>query len=156
MKFNRYSNIFIHENAFENVVCEMASILSRPQSVKALASYSRLRKFEVLYKYISVISITSFGRVYMMAFRKVCYLILLHGMMNIMSVSCSSECSVCPEIVLQNLNVSWLHKLSDKNKYIRVDVNEHPIMPNNSFVRARKAQVSNHWDRVTHKCFSKQ
>ena len=31
--FNRYSNIFIQENAFENVVCEMASILSRPQCV---------------------------------------------------------------------------------------------------------------------------
>ena len=33
--FNRYSNIFIQESAFENVVCEMASILSRPQCVKA-------------------------------------------------------------------------------------------------------------------------
>ena len=31
--FNRNSNIFIQENAFENVVCEMASILSRPQCV---------------------------------------------------------------------------------------------------------------------------
>ena len=30
-KFNRNSNIFIHENAFESVVCEMAAILSRPQ-----------------------------------------------------------------------------------------------------------------------------
>ena len=29
--FNRYSNIFSQENAFENVVCEMASILSRLQ-----------------------------------------------------------------------------------------------------------------------------
>ena len=28
------SNIFIQENALENVVCEMASILSRPQCVK--------------------------------------------------------------------------------------------------------------------------
>ena len=34
--FNRNSNIFIHENAFENVVCEMASILSRLQCVKKL------------------------------------------------------------------------------------------------------------------------
>ena len=34
--FNRYSSIFIQEKAFENVVCEMASILSRPQCVKAL------------------------------------------------------------------------------------------------------------------------
>ena len=33
--FNQYSNIFIQENAFENVVCEMASILSRLQCVKA-------------------------------------------------------------------------------------------------------------------------
>ena len=32
--FNRYSNIFIQENAFENGVCEMASILSRPRCVK--------------------------------------------------------------------------------------------------------------------------
>ena len=31
--FNRNSNIFIQENAFQNVVCEMASILSRPQCV---------------------------------------------------------------------------------------------------------------------------
>ena len=31
--FNRYSNIFIQENAFENGVCERASILSRPQCV---------------------------------------------------------------------------------------------------------------------------
>ena len=31
--FNRYSNIFIQENAFGNVVCEMASILSRHQCV---------------------------------------------------------------------------------------------------------------------------
>ena len=32
--FNRTSNIFIEENTFENVVCEMSSILSRPQCVK--------------------------------------------------------------------------------------------------------------------------
>ena len=31
--FNRNSNIFIQENAFESVVCEMAAILSRPQWV---------------------------------------------------------------------------------------------------------------------------
>ena len=30
---NRNSNILIKENAIENVVCEMASILSRPQCV---------------------------------------------------------------------------------------------------------------------------
>ena len=32
--FNRNSIIFIKKNLFENVACEMASILSRPQSVK--------------------------------------------------------------------------------------------------------------------------
>ena len=32
--FNQNSNIFIHKNAFESVVCDMASILSRPQCVK--------------------------------------------------------------------------------------------------------------------------
>ena len=37
--FNRNSNIFIQENAFQNVVWEMASILSRPQCVKPLAVY---------------------------------------------------------------------------------------------------------------------
>ena len=31
--FNRNSNIFIQENVFECVVCEMAAILSRPQCV---------------------------------------------------------------------------------------------------------------------------
>ena len=33
-KFNRNSNIFVQENAFESVVCEMAAISSRPQCVK--------------------------------------------------------------------------------------------------------------------------
>ena len=32
--FSRSSNIFIHEHAFESVVCEKAAILSRPQWVK--------------------------------------------------------------------------------------------------------------------------
>ena len=34
--FNRYWYIFIQESSFENVICEMASILSRPQCVKLL------------------------------------------------------------------------------------------------------------------------
>ena len=34
--FSQNSNIFIQENAFESVVCEMAAILSRPQCVKVL------------------------------------------------------------------------------------------------------------------------
>ena len=33
-KFNWNSNIFIQKNALKNIVCEMASILSRPQCVK--------------------------------------------------------------------------------------------------------------------------
>ena len=33
--FNRNSNICIEENTFENVVCEMSAIFSRPQCVKA-------------------------------------------------------------------------------------------------------------------------
>ena len=32
--FNRNSHIFIQENTLQNVVCEMASILSRPQCVE--------------------------------------------------------------------------------------------------------------------------
>ena len=36
--FNWNSNIFIQENALENVVCEMLSILSWPQCVKSLLS----------------------------------------------------------------------------------------------------------------------
>ena len=35
-KFNRNSNIFIHENAIESVVCEMAAILSWPQWVNVI------------------------------------------------------------------------------------------------------------------------
>ena len=31
----KISNIFIHEDVFENVVCEMGAILSRPENVKA-------------------------------------------------------------------------------------------------------------------------
>ena len=39
--FNRNSNIFIQENALENVVCEMASILSLPQCVNNRHSISK-------------------------------------------------------------------------------------------------------------------
>ena len=38
---NWNSNIFIHENALENVVCEMASILSGPQCVKNTCNCQR-------------------------------------------------------------------------------------------------------------------
>ena len=37
--FNRNSSIFIQENAFENVVCKIASISSRPQCVKQTMFY---------------------------------------------------------------------------------------------------------------------
>ena len=38
--FNRNSNIFIQEIAFESVVCEKAAILSRPQWVKLISKWS--------------------------------------------------------------------------------------------------------------------
>ena len=47
--FNRYSNIFIQENAFENVVCEMASILPQPQCVKLSAVKFKLVELYVEY-----------------------------------------------------------------------------------------------------------
>ena len=50
--FNRNSNIFIQENALENVVCEMASILFRPQCVNS--SITSLHS-------IHIIAIKSFG-----------------------------------------------------------------------------------------------
>ena len=37
--FNRNSNIFIQEYALDNVVCEMASILSRPQCVDICSAF---------------------------------------------------------------------------------------------------------------------
>ena len=33
LNFDKNSNIFVQENAFESVVCEVAAILSRPQCV---------------------------------------------------------------------------------------------------------------------------
>ena len=39
-KGNRKSQIFIKENAFENIVCEMAAILSRSQCVNYKGRYS--------------------------------------------------------------------------------------------------------------------
>ena len=39
-KFNRNSNIFVLQNALENVVNEMASILFRPQCVNVPAPFS--------------------------------------------------------------------------------------------------------------------
>ena len=47
--FNRSSSIFIQENTFENVVCEMASILSRPQCVKTTPKPAFLYSARVLF-----------------------------------------------------------------------------------------------------------
>ena len=43
--FNLNSNIFIQENAFENVVRKFAAILSRPQCVKPDMFHSDMRKY---------------------------------------------------------------------------------------------------------------
>ena len=52
--FNRNWNIFIQEKALENVVCEMASILSRPQCVTMFlpiaAEFLRLPNDESFFK----------------------------------------------------------------------------------------------------------
>ena len=54
--FNRNSNIFIQENALEDVVCEMASILSRPQCVKRFGSGWVLQQwFTVKSNYTSIL-----------------------------------------------------------------------------------------------------
>ena len=45
--FNRNSNIFIQGNAFENGVCEMASILSWPQCVNTLMPEQNVGLFSV-------------------------------------------------------------------------------------------------------------
>ena len=46
--FNWHSNIFIQENAFQNVICEKPSILSRPQCVKNCDLNSNLMGILVL------------------------------------------------------------------------------------------------------------
>ena len=43
LNFNRNSNIFIQENAFESVVCEMAAMLSRPQYVNLTSLVNTLQ-----------------------------------------------------------------------------------------------------------------
>ena len=42
---NRNSNIFIQENAHENVVCEMASILSQPRVL--ISHYTHINLYDV-------------------------------------------------------------------------------------------------------------
>ena len=46
MKFKQNSYISIQENAFENIVCEMAAILSRPQCVKSAAEEGTQPNFD--------------------------------------------------------------------------------------------------------------
>ena len=53
--FNRNSNIFIHENAFESIVCEMAAILSRPQCVKFASCLDGKMDDSVQFWYISTL-----------------------------------------------------------------------------------------------------
>ena len=52
--FNRiYSNIFIEEDTFENVVCEMLFILSRPQCVNLISAgkiVTQTRAGKIIYK----------------------------------------------------------------------------------------------------------
>ena len=58
--FNRNSNIFIHENEFESVICEMAAILSRPQCVKlAVVEYTLTHWGWVAHTYIGKLTINS-------------------------------------------------------------------------------------------------
>ena len=47
----RNSYIFIHKNAFENVVCEMAAICSRPQCVKECFISCKFINMEKIYIY---------------------------------------------------------------------------------------------------------
>ena len=56
---NRNSYIFIQENALENVVCEMASILSRPQCVKVFSIIYSIKLSVESHKYISFRSFKS-------------------------------------------------------------------------------------------------
>ena len=49
--FNQNPNIFIQENAFENVVCEMASNLSRPRCVKIWARHDDVIKWKHFPRY---------------------------------------------------------------------------------------------------------
>ena len=39
VKYNQHSYIFIHENVFEYVVCEMSAILSQPQYVNFILDW---------------------------------------------------------------------------------------------------------------------
>ena len=66
VKFYRYSNIFIQENAFKNVVCEMAPISSRPQcdNPERCWQFRPVHIFEILLKtlptYYSAHSMSSY------------------------------------------------------------------------------------------------
>ena len=50
LKFSTEFSIFIQENAFENVVCEMASILSRLQCAKTVCLLKIIRRHRVSHR----------------------------------------------------------------------------------------------------------
>ena len=54
IKFNHNLNIFIHQNAFESVVCEIVAILSQPQCVNDLGTVisSLTKMMIIMYQYI--------------------------------------------------------------------------------------------------------
>ena len=55
---NWNSNIFIEENTFENVICEMLSISSRPECVNTLRSWTKWPPFwRLVFKFIFLFQI---------------------------------------------------------------------------------------------------
>ena len=58
--FYRKSNIFIQDNARENVVCEMASISSRPQCVTTLNDELHSMKIRVMIRMMVMITLVIF------------------------------------------------------------------------------------------------
>ena len=58
--FNRNSNIFNQGNAVENVVCEMASILSQPQSVNNNRASAKMIEFESNWNRRGIVMRTSY------------------------------------------------------------------------------------------------
>ena len=57
--FNLNSNLFIKENAFENVILEMAGIFAQPQCVNACMQYDNL--IQLIYTLLNFIKILGSG-----------------------------------------------------------------------------------------------
>ena len=58
VKSNQNTTIFIEENARENVVCEMAFILSRPQCVKPFPGRPLVKLYVYIWRYqVAVVEI---------------------------------------------------------------------------------------------------